>query len=510
MTSSKNETRADKIIRFIETYCLTPEGVHVGKPIKLAGFQKDFIYDVYDNPNGTRTGVLSIARKNGKTAIIAGLLLAHTIGPERKQNSQIISGAMSREQASLVFNLASKMLLMQPHFDGLYRVIPSSKKILGLKANVEYKALSAEATTAHGLSPVLAILDEVGQVKGPGSPFIDAILSSQGAHEDPLTLMISTQAPSDADFLSIRIDDAIKSSDPHIVCHVHAADPNCDLLSREQWVKANPALGIFRMEKDLEEQLKQASRIPALESSARNLLLNQRVALETLWLAPSIWKQNSTVPDIEAFRSGAFVSLGLDLSQKNDLTAAVIAVQSDDEKVHIIPYVFTPEKGIEARELRDRAPYTSWAREGHLIPVPGAVVDYDWTFQWLKARFESLDIKIDSVVFDRWRINEARSAAERAGFVAGEWKECGQGFKDMAPRVEFFEQLLLQERLCHGAHPLMNMAASNAIAIKNPAGDRKLEKAKSTQKIDPLVAALMATGEFMVTNEVFDVAKLIG
>lgn len=504
------ETRGEKVIRFIETYCLTPEGAHVGKPIRLAKFQKQFILDVYDNPHGTRHGILSIARKNGKTALIAGLMLAHIIGPERVQNSQVVSGAMSRSQAALVFNLASKMLMMQPLFDNLFRLIPSSKKIFGLKANVEYQALSAEATTAHGLSPVLSILDEVGQVKGPTSPFIDAILSASGAHTSPLTIMISTQASSDADFLSIRIDDAKRNDTQHTICHVYEADKNCDLLDKEQWKKSNPALGDFRMEKDLEEQLKQASRIPSIEASARNLLLNQRISLESLWLAPSVWKENSGIPDLNVFAKGNHVAMGLDLSQKNDLTAAVLAAQADDGAIHLLPFVFSPQKGMEARELRDRAPYTSWVREGSLIDVPGAVVDYEWTFDWLKQRLESMDVEVSTVIFDRWRILEAKSSADRVGFFANEWVECGQGYKDMSPRVEFFEQLLLQERLRHGAHPLLNMAAANAIAVKSPAGDRKLEKAKSTQRIDPLVAALMATGAYMTENVTFDVGAFIG
>src|SRR5690606_12448457 len=99
-------TRADKVIRFIERYCVTPEVADVGKPLVLADFQKQFIRDVYDNPNGTRRAILSVARKNGKSGLIAGLLLAHLVGPEAKQNSQLVSGAMSRDQAALVFNLA--------------------------------------------------------------------------------------------------------------------------------------------------------------------------------------------------------------------------------------------------------------------------------------------------------------------------------------------------------------------------------------------------------------------
>lgn len=164
-------TRAARVIAFIEKHCMTPDGAHVGAPMVLAKFQKDFLRDVYDNPAGTRRAILSVSRKNGKTGLIAGLLLAHLVGPEAKQNSQIVSGAMSRDQASLVFNLAAKMVQLSPTLSSLVRIIPSGKRLIGLPLNTEYRALAADGKTAHGLSPVLAILDEIGQVRGP-SPIL--------------------------------------------------------------------------------------------------------------------------------------------------------------------------------------------------------------------------------------------------------------------------------------------------------------------------------------------------
>ena len=158
-------TRADRIIAFIERHCLTPDGAQVGRPMRLAEFQKQFIRDVYGNPAGTRRAILSVARKNGKTGLIAGLLLAHLVGPEAKQNSQIISGAMSRDQAALVFNLASKMVQLSPKLSAVVRIVPSGKRLLGLPLNTEYKALAADGRTAHGLSPVLADIDQASKGK---------------------------------------------------------------------------------------------------------------------------------------------------------------------------------------------------------------------------------------------------------------------------------------------------------------------------------------------------------
>jgi phage terminase large subunit-like protein len=237
--------------------------------------------------------------------------------------------------------------------------------------------------------------------------------------------------------------------------------------------------------------------------------LNQRVALESLWLAPAVWKQCSELPEPAIFRDGRTVSAGLDLSQRNDLTACVLAAKDDQGSVHLLPFVFTPERGIAERELRDRAPYQAWVSSGYLIAVPGATIDYDFLFQWLRIRLDDMGIRVDVCAFDRWRIVEAKSAAERNGFVVNIWSEVGQGFQSMSPRVEFFESLLLQERLRHGAHPLLNLAASNAIAVKDAAGNRKLDKAKSTQRIDPLVAAVMAVGAHMVQTPTFDVRAYI-
>ena len=137
-------------------------------------FQKRFILEIYDNPVGTRRAYLSVGRKNGKTALIACILLAHLVGPEAKLNAQIISGAMSREQAAIVYDLASKMVALSPRLRELVREVPSSKKLIGIKWNTEFRAISAEGKTAHGLSPMLAILDELGQVRGPQSDFVDS------------------------------------------------------------------------------------------------------------------------------------------------------------------------------------------------------------------------------------------------------------------------------------------------------------------------------------------------
>lgn len=481
-------TRAGRVVRFIERHCVTPDGAHVGKPLVLAEFQKAFIRDVYDNPAGTRRALLSVSRKNGKSGLVAGLLLAHLVGPEARQNSQIVSGAMSRDQAALVFNLAAKMVMLSPKLSKIVRIVPSGKRLLGLPLNTEYRALAADGKTAHGLSPVLAILDETGQVRGPQSDFVDAIVTSQGAHDAPLLIAISTQAASDADLFSIWLDDAMTSKDPRIVCHLYAAPEGCDLMDEKAWSTANPALGLFRSLDDLREQMTQAQRMPSAENMARNLLLNQRVSTESPYISPNVWKSCAGL--VDPFDDDTRIYAGLDLSGRTDLTALVLT-----GKVAGIwqcaAFFWTPEQGLLDRAKRDRAPYDVWHRQGHIRTTPGATVDYEFVAAEIAGILSGLNVQ--AVAYDRWRIDLLRKELERIGadIPLVEW---GQGFKDMAPALDHLEAELLNGRVRHGDNPVLSMCAANAVVTKDPTGARKLDKSKATGRIDGLQAMAMAFG----------------
>ena len=481
-------TRAARVIRFIQTHCLTPDGAHVGKPIALADFQKDFIRAVYDNEAGTRRAYLSIARKNGKSSLLAGLLLCHLVGPEAKQNSQIVSGAMSRDQAALIFGLAAKMVQLSAKLSQIIRIVPSGKKLIGLPLNTEYRALAADGKTAHGLSPVLAILDEIGQVRGPQSDFIDAITTSQGAHDAPLLIAISTAPASDADLFAVWLDDALASSDPRIVCHNYSAPEGCELLDESAWRAANPALGLFRSLDDLREQLLQAGRMPSMENSARNLLLNQRVSTDSPFISPDVWK--SCAAPVLAFDSDTPVYCGLDLSARCDLTALVCIGQVDDVW-QVQAHFWTPETGLVDRAKRDRAPYDVWHRQGHLNTTPGATVDYAHVAHDIAEILDGLNVQ--AVAFDRWRIAELKREFERLG-VDLPLIEWGQGFRDMAPALDSLEAELLNQRVAHGGHPVLTWCAANAVVVKDPAGSRKLDKSRATGRIDGLQAMAQAFG----------------
>ena len=480
-------TRGEKVCAFIERYVLVPEGKHVGKPIKLLKFQKKFVTDIYDNPKGTSRAYLSVGRKNGKSALIAAILLAHIVGPEARQNSQIVSGARSRDQAALVFKLAEKMVRLSRDLSKIIKVVPSSKTLIGLPMNVEYKAISAEAGTAHGLSPVLAILDEVGQVRGPQDAFIEAIETAQGAHDDPLLIAISTQAATDGDLFSIWLDDAQNAKDKRIVCHLYTAPEDCDVMDRDAWAMSNPAVGEFRSLTDIEDFAKQASRLPAKENSFRWLYLNQRIEATSPFLSRSEWEANATEPDVH---SGMTCYAGLDLSASRDLTAFVMAFPVGDS-FHIVPQFFLPSDGIREKSKTDKVPYDLWAEQGFLTLIDGPVIIPAVVARAVAEAAERYDITL--LAYDRWRINDFQRELDNIGAQVP-MAAFGQGYKDMAPAVDKLERLVAERKLNHGANPILNMCAAGAVAERDPAGNRKLNKSKSVSKIDGLVALAMALG----------------
>lgn len=480
-------TRGEAVIAFIEAFCPVPEGKSVGKPLKLMEFQRKFILDVYDNPKGTSRAYLSVARKNGKSALIAGILLAHIAGPEAKTNSQIISGARSRDQAALVFKLAEKMVRLSPDLSKVVKIVPSQKSLVGLARNVEYKAISAEAGTAHGLSPVLAILDEVGQVRGQQDSFIEAIETAQGAYDDPLLIAISTQAATDGDLFSIWLDDAKNAKDKRIVSHVYTAPEGCEVTDKKAWRAANPALGEFRGLKDMEDFAKQAARLPAKENSFRWLYLNQRIEATSPFLNRSEWEANKETPRIE---EGMECYAGLDLSASRDLTAFVMAFPLNGT-YHIKAQFFLPSEGIREKSQSEKVPYDMWADQGHLTLINGPVIDPAVVARAVAEASEEYFISL--LAYDRWRIHDFQRELDAIGAQVA-MTPFGQGFKDMAPAVDKLERLVAERKLRHGGNPILNMCAANAVADRDPAGNRKLNKKNSVGKIDGLVALAMALG----------------
>jgi phage terminase large subunit-like protein len=492
-------TRAERNIAWCEKYLRIPEGKFVGQPLKMADFMKDDFRAIYDNPHGTRRAIISRGRKNAKTTESAMILLLHLCGPEAKPNSQLFSAAQSRDQAAVLFSLAAKMVRLSPDLSSVVVVRDTAKQLYCHELGTLYRALSAEASTAFGLSPILTVHDELGQIKGPRSQLYEALETATAAQSDPLSIIISTQAPTDNDLLSILIDDAKAGHDPRTVLRFQSAPEGIDPFSEEAIRAANPAFDVFMNKVEVLAMAEDARRMPSRQAEYENLVTNRRVEASAPFVSRSLWAScGGDVDDLD----GVPVYAGLDLSEVNDLTALVLVGKIGDEW-HVKPTFWLPADGLRDKARADRVPYDVWHADGFLEAAPGRTVDYEYVAGHMKALFDRYDIR--KVAFDRWNWRHFRPYLVRAGFTEEQldehFVEFGQGFQSMSPALRELEGALLNGKIRHGNHPVLTMCAANAVVQADPAGNRKLSKLKSSGRIDGMVSLAQAFGVVPETEE---------
>jgi phage terminase large subunit-like protein len=324
-----------------------------------------------------------------------------------------------------------------------------------------------------------------------------------------LELIISTQATNDSDLLSILIDDAIAGHDPRVICSLYSAPPDADPFAIATIQLANPALGNFQNPQEVLAMAEDARRMPAREAAYRNLVLNQRVEASSPFLTPQQWKACAGEPlDLR----GRDVFAGLDLSETRDLTALVL-ISSDirDGTWHVAPTFWLPSEGLHDKAKSDRVPYDTWAAKGFLQTTPGPSVSYEYIAHYLKRVFDQH--RVAKIAFDRWNMQHLKPWLLSAGFseqvIEDKFVGFGQGFKSMSPALRDLESVILEKKLRHGDHPILQMCASNAVIDRDPAGNRKLSKKRSTGRIDGMTALVMAFGVTPLRAPTFDVEALI-
>ena len=499
--------RADRVVQFIECL-LVPSGFGAGEPFKVRDWQKKFIYDVYapididTRKRLVRRAILSISRKNGKTGLIAALVLVHLVGPESVINGEIYSAANDRDQAGIVFKMVAQIVRLDPELGAMLRVVDSTKTVACMGNGSFYKAVSAEAGTKHGLNPNVVIFDELAQAKN--RELYDVLDTSFGGREEPLFITISTQSRDPEHILSQLIDDGLNSGDMTTVCHLYEVPLGdkhnpVDIFDESTWYLANPALGDFRSLEDLRSIANKASRMPAEEPKFRNLYLNQRVSMVSSLIARVEWE--SCEGDSELLRPGERVYAALDLSSTNDLTALVLTSAEDGDRLK--PYFWKPVDLLEEHSDRDFGKgnhhYIEWVRDGYLETTPGKTIDNDHIAERIGE--VSKQYEIVGLAYDRWRIKNLMQSFERVGVAAqmGEGDginlhEWGQGYKDMAPAVDEFERAVLEHSLVHPQNPVLTWNVANAVVVTDPSGNRKLDKEKAKFRIDGAVATAMALG----------------
>jgi phage terminase large subunit-like protein len=497
----KPESRGDRNIRWIENYCRVPEGKLGGQPVTLREWQRFEIRKIYDNPHGTRRAIISFGRKNGKTALACFLCLLHLCGPEAVPNSQLFSAAQSRDQAAILFALAAKVVRLSPDLNDVVTIRDTAKQLFCKDLGTLYRALSAEASTAYGLSPVFIVHDELGQVRGPRSELYEALETATGAQERPLSIVISTQAPNPNDLLSVLIDDAETNADPRVVLSLYAAPESLDPFAEETIKLANPAFGDFQNATETLAMAQDASRMPSKESEFRNLILNQRVETISPFISKKTWDECGATPH----KFDGPVYGGLDLSAVSDLTALVY-VSAKNDVWGVNPVFWLPRYGLEEKSRQDRETYDIWHKEGFLEATPGKSIDYDFVAARLWRDYSEMDIR--RIAFDRFNMRHLKPCLIRAGFreehLEGDdatFVEFGQGYVSMSPALRTLEATVLEGKLAHGMHPVLRMCAGCAVVTQDAAGNRKLDKSKATGRIDGMVALAMALSVAVTDTE---------
>jgi phage terminase large subunit-like protein len=486
---------------------MVPSGEGQGESFKLREWQKQFIRDIYE-PHElrknqyrriVRRAILSIARKNGKTALIAALVLVHLVGPEAILNGEIYSAANDREQAGQVYKVASQIVKADPELCAMLRCVDSTKTIACYGNGSFYKAISAEAGTKHGLNPSFVIFDELAQAKD--RELYDVLDTSMGARAEPLFVTISTQSNDPEHILSKLIDDGLGSKDPTIVCHLYEVpEEQEDIFDPDCWKLANPALHDFRDFDDLKAIADKAKRMPAEEPKFRNLYLNQRVAPVASLISRAEWM--ACVGDAD-FEDGEEVYLALDMSGVIDLTSLMMGSAGDLTRVR--PYFWKPADLLKEHSNRDfgsgNLRYVEWHERGWLDVSPGRSIDP----QVVALRIAELcqRYKVLGLAYDRWRINDLLRELDRIGLQAFQEGEkgdglrlipWGQGYRDMAPAIDALEFAVIERKLKHPSSPVLNWNMANAVATMDPAGNRKIDKNKARFRIDGAVTLAMLCG----------------
>jgi phage terminase large subunit-like protein len=502
-------TSAD-VLRFFAKHIRIPEGPRVGQPLRLAEWQRRELEKIYDNPANTRLHILSVARKNSKTTLCAALMLNHLVGPSARSrpNAQLFSSALSRDQASLVFNAAVKMIKLDADLSRAVTIRETRKELFCGELGVTYRALAADSTTALGLNPSFVVHDELGSIEGPRSPLYDALELASGAQQNPLSLVISTQSASDADLLSTLIDDALGGADPRITCSLYTAPKDRDPFDVETIKLANPGYGEILNPVEIRGMAEAARRLPAREMEYRRYVLNQRTELASPFVARDVLE--SCIGEPAPLAELPVLYGGLDLSSVSDLTALVL-IGLKGGKWHVHCRFWLPGEGLKEKSAADRETYDLWHQKGYLSAAPGRTVSYEHVAHELRHLFREHNIR--RIAFDAWNWRNFKPWLSRAGFsepmLAERFEEFRQGTASMSGPLRELEEAMLSGRLVYH-NPVLSMCLANAVIRSDSAGNRAFDKSKARRRIDGAVALAMAFGAAPSAPPPIDISSLIG
>ena len=514
-TSHYDKDRADYAVRFIQ--CLShTKGIWAGKPFELIPWQEEIIRDLFGTlkPNGYRqfnTAYIEIPKKNGKSELAAAVALLLTCG-DGEERAEVYGCASDRQQASIVFDVAADMVRMCPALRKRVKILASQKRLVFLPTNSFYQVLSSDAYSKHGFNIHGVVYDELHSA--PDRKLFDVMTKGSGdARTQPMYFLITT-AGTDTHSICYEMHQKAKDllegrkHDPTFYPVIYGADESDDWTDPEVWKKANPSLGITIALEKAEAACQSAKENPAEENTFRQLRLDQWVKQSVRWMPMDKWDACAGVIDPRDLEGRACYG-GLDLSSTSDLTTLVLVFPplSEDDPYIVLPFFWLPEETLPLRVRRDHVMYDTWEKQEYLLTTEGNVVHYGFIEQFICKLNERYNIR--EIGYDRWNASMMVQNLEDDGFTMVPF---GQGFRDMSAPTKELMRLVLERKINHGGHPVLRWNMDNAYVRTDPAGNVKIDKEKSTEKVDGAVALVMALDRAMKNmngGSIYDVRDMI-
>ena len=515
-TSHYDKDAADFAVAFIENLRHT-KGTWAGKPFLLMDWQEQIVRDLFGimKPNGYRqfnTAYVEIPKKNGKSELAAAIALFLTCG-DGEQRAEVYGCASDRQQASIVFDVAADMVRMCPALAKRVKILASTKRIIYTPTNSFYQVLSAEAFSKHGFNIHGVVFDEL-HVQ-PDRKLFDVMTKGSGdARMQPLYFLITTAGTDTHSICYETHQKALdilegRKQDSTFYPVIYGAADNEDWTDPKVWRKANPSLGETIGLEKVEAACLSAQQNPSEENAFRQLRLNQWVKQSVRWMPMDKWDACGDDYDAEDLE-GRICYAGLDLSSTSDLTALVLVFPPTqaDEHYRVLPYFWLPEETLALRVKRDHVMYDLWERQGFIRTTEGNVVHYGFIEEFIRKLGERYDIR--EIAYDRWNASMMVQALQDDGFTMVPF---GQGFRDMSNPTKDLMRLVLEGTLRHNKHPVLRWCMDNVFVRTDPAGNIKIDKEKSTEKVDGAVALVMGLDRALknenAASSIYDVRDML-
>lgn len=451
---------------------------------------------VYDEMRGRyvrryRILYLNVARKNGKTELLAGLVL-YLLVADGEAAAEIYGLAMDSGQAGLVYRVAARMATNSPVLRRRLLVIRGAERIVDESTASFYAVAAGDAEGNLGEEPSGAVIDEL--LTQRGRDLFDAMKTSMGTRAQPLLLLATTAESDPAGFAASEREWSERimedpDLEPERLVVFFRADDDADWTLPATWKQANPAMGDFLDERVLAAECRTAQRNPAAERSFRQFRLNQPVSKVGRAISIPVWDESAgRVPaaDLPRVLAGAECFAGLDLAATQDLAAYALVFPAGDGAYDVLWRHFCPAARLADLSRRTGGQAELWVARGELVLTDSPVTDYETIRASLNA--DRLVYQIAEVAFDPWNAVQLAVELGDDGWVMVPF---AQSARNMSASSAELLRLVAAGALRHGGSGIARWQAGNAVTRTDGAGNVKFDRQRSAEKIDGIVAAVM-------------------